>query len=83
MACELENIVVAGEWRRRGTGSRLLQKLISTVREGRLRQLQLEVRESNYVAQLLYHKLGFEENGHRKNYYANPTEDAVLYVLSL
>ena len=81
VSCELENIVVAGEWRRRGTGSRLLQKLISTLRERRLRQVQLEVRESNSIARALYRKFGFAERGRRKKYYTNPSEDAVLYAL--
>lgn len=83
VTCELENIVVADEWRRRGTGSRLLQKLISTVREDRLQRVQLEVRESNSVARSLYRNLGFVESGRRKKYYPNPTEDAVLYTLIL
>lgn len=38
----------------------------------------LEVRESNYAAQALYESNCFEEVGIRKNYYKNPTENAIL-----
>ena len=40
--------------------------------------LNLEVRESNCKAISLYDKLNFEKVGLRKNYYKNPTENAVL-----
>lgn len=38
----------------------------------------LEVRESNYAAQALYESNCFVEVGTRKNYYKNPTEDAIV-----
>lgn len=38
----------------------------------------LEVRQSNLAAQALYQKFGFKEVGRRKNYYTNPSEDALL-----
>jgi ribosomal-protein-alanine N-acetyltransferase len=43
----------------------------------------LEVRESNAAARRLYENLGFHENGRRKAYYAEPSEDAVLYSKTL
>ena len=42
----------------------------------------LEVRESNSAARSLYEKLGFQQTGRRKSYYANPIEDAILYSKS-
>jgi ribosomal-protein-alanine N-acetyltransferase len=39
----------------------------------------LEVRASNEPAKRLYESLGFIAQGVRKNYYAHPAEDAVLY----
>ena len=38
----------------------------------------LEVREGNGTARRLYERLGFKEDGLRKNYYTDPTENAVL-----
>ena len=40
--------------------------------------INLEVRESNNNAVSLYEKHGFENCGIRKNFYENPTEDAVI-----
>ena len=38
----------------------------------------LEVRASNNAAQALYQKNGFNAIGHRKNYYHDPVEDAII-----
>ncbi len=78
---ELENIVVAPEFRGRGLGSQLLRALVARVREVESRAVFLEVRESNAAARKLYQKAGFREAGRRRRYYADPAEDAVLYCL--
>jgi ribosomal-protein-alanine N-acetyltransferase len=80
---ELENIVVAGSVQRRGVGTRLLRELVSRARSERGSQIFLEVRESNRSARALYGKMGFEEKGLRKSYYADPPEDAILCRLTL
>ncbi|MGO9170141.1 MAG: ribosomal protein S18-alanine N-acetyltransferase, partial [Candidatus Sulfotelmatobacter sp.] len=80
---ELENIVVAEEFRQRGVGSRLLGKFIAHVRAENGSGIFLEVRESNRCARALYRRAGFDQTGLRKGYYANPAEDAILYRLSL
>jgi len=80
---ELENIVVAGTARRRGLGTLLLRELIAHARIENANGIFLEVRESNQSARALYRKLGFEEVGSRKGYYANPPDDAILCRLSL
>ena len=38
----------------------------------------LEVRVSNYAAQKLYSKFGFNKEGIRKNYYLDDREDALI-----
>jgi len=78
---ELENIVVAHRSRRQSLGTILLRKFITHARTERSTGIFLEVRESNQGARTLYGKLGFEEAGLRKNYYASPAEDAILYRL--
>jgi [ribosomal protein S18]-alanine N-acetyltransferase len=80
---ELENIVVAAVKRRKGLGTMLLHKLINDARTTCATEIFLEVRESNLAARRLYEKHGFEEAGLRKNYYASPSENAVLYRLNV
>jgi ribosomal-protein-alanine N-acetyltransferase len=80
---ELENIVVADAARRQGLGTLLLSGLVAHVRSEAGRGIFLEVRESNQKARKLYQKLGFEESGLRKNYYANPIENAILYRMRM
>ncbi|MPN23453.1 Mycothiol acetyltransferase [bioreactor metagenome] len=76
--CSVTNIAVMPEKRCQGIGTKLLDKAL---REARLRQdefMTLEVRESNTTAIKLYEKFGFERVGQRKDYYDDPTEDALL-----
>ena len=80
---ELESIVVAEAVRRRGVGTRLLAELVARAREENGSAIFLEVRKSNQNARALYRKVGFEETGLRKGYYADPLEDAILCSLSL
>jgi ribosomal-protein-alanine acetyltransferase len=79
---ELENIVVAESFRRRGVGIRLLGEFIEHVRAENGASIFLEVRESNQSARALYRKMGFEETGVRKGYYPDTAEDAILCRLS-
>ena len=46
-------------------------------------KLLLDVRESNESAKAFYKKKGFVLDGVRKNYYINPTENAILMSLEL
>jgi ribosomal-protein-alanine N-acetyltransferase len=80
--CELENLAVAAEWRRRGVASALLKSFLGEVRELRLETVRLEVRESNHEARALYEKYGFSTSGRRRSYYSHPEEDAILYMLA-
>jgi ribosomal-protein-alanine acetyltransferase len=79
---EIENIVVAAGVRGLGYGSRLLQALLAQARALGAESVLLEVRESNQAARRFYAKNSFLENGRRRGYYAFPSEDAILYVLS-
>jgi ribosomal-protein-alanine acetyltransferase len=81
--CELENLVVADQHRRRGLASQLLHALIKTARERNLERVLLELRESNQAARALYGKFGFVGNGRRRVYYSDPPEDAILLALAL
>jgi ribosomal-protein-alanine N-acetyltransferase len=76
---EIENIVVAIEFLRQGIADRLMQVLIDHAEKGGASRILLEVRESNRPARRLYEKHAFHEVGRRRNYYWNPSEDAILY----
>lgn len=75
---ELGNVAVATDWRRRGVGALLLDAVIVGAARRGAREIFLEVRPSNAVAQRLYLRYGFREVGRRRNYYAEPTEDALV-----
>ncbi|MGI5965312.1 MAG: ribosomal protein S18-alanine N-acetyltransferase [Anaerotruncus rubiinfantis] len=74
----IANIAVDEAFRRQGVAKTLMQALLTFAKEKRLGFLTLEVRAGNWPAIQLYEGLGFGEVGRRKNFYANPTEDAIL-----
>ncbi len=78
---EIENIVVAAEFQRRGIASELVGALIQRAKGEAASAVLLEVRESNLPARQLYEKHGFRESGRRRAYYRDPVEDAILYAL--
>ena len=80
---EVFRIAIAPDLRRRGIGYRLLSDVIRRSREDGLEFLFLEVRSQNEGARALYKILGFTEDGTRRAYYKNPTDDAVLMHLDL
>jgi ribosomal-protein-alanine N-acetyltransferase len=63
---------------RRKIGTRVLYELIQeSIRMGG-RSVSLEVRVSNWGAQVLYSRFGFRPVGIRKNYYQETGEDALV-----
>ncbi len=80
---ELVTIAVREECRGRYLGAALLEKGHSLASKKGAASIYLEVRESNMPAQGLYHSFGYEVCGKRKNFYSNPTEDAILMRLPL
>jgi ribosomal-protein-alanine N-acetyltransferase len=76
--CELEFVFVSPEARRQGIGRVLVQTVFGWARDLGAEEVRLEVRASNTDALRLYERYGFAIAGHRRGYYAHPTEDAVL-----
>lgn len=66
---DIQTIAVTQAARGRGIGRALVQALIGEARRRTVRELFLEVRADNPVAQSLYASLGFEQIGVRRNYY--------------
>jgi [ribosomal protein S18]-alanine N-acetyltransferase len=78
---EIENVVVAAAFLRRGIADELVRELIQCAENEAASAILLEVRESNLPARRLYEKHGFREVGRRRGYYRDPVEDAILYAL--
>ena len=75
---EIYNIAVKSQFRHRKIGSKLLDKMFKSAAEKKVRKIHLEVRKTNNEAVSFYRKNGFKITGERRNFYTNPTEDAIL-----
>ena len=75
---DMMNLAVNPEYRRRGVGQALVERLIDDLRIKDAYCLTLEVRVSNNSAIALYEKMGFVVVGRRPNYYHHPKEDALI-----
>ena len=76
--CHILDLAVAPGFRRQGWGEKIIREVIEKGRQKEVKKILLEVRESNQPARALYRKLGFLEISIRKNYYANPPENALI-----
>ena len=72
------NLAVHPDYRRRGLGEMLMHCLMARAYGAGARHMTLEVRQSNRAAQKLYEKLGFKGVGHRRGYYSDNQEDALI-----
>lgn len=79
--CEISNIAVLEEYRRRGVGKKLLTELLAELRTRAVKSVFLLVRDGNTPAIMLYTCLGFSQVGKRKNYYKG--KDALIMRLNL
>ena len=74
----INNVAVRDHYRRRGMGGALLDAVLKKGARLGAGTALLEVRATNYPAQALYEKYGFRVTGRRRNYYAEPLEDALV-----
>ena len=79
----INNVAVRSEYRRRGIGAALLNRVLQEARKRQAKAAFLEVRSANYAAQSLYEKCGFSAIARRANYYSEPREDAVVMTVVL
>ena len=75
---EIARIATSPQHRRQGVAVRLLEKMRAFSYEQNITRWLLDVRISNETAIHFYKAAGFVEDGVRKNFYANPPEDAIL-----
>jgi len=72
---DIVRVAVLPEYRKAGIARALLNE---SFKINETQSVFLDVRESNTPAINLYKSLGFEDTGIRKDYYSNPTENAIL-----
>ena len=75
----LMNVAVAPERRRQGIATGLLDQLLAEA--GPDERYTLEVRASNGPAIRMYERFGFRPAGHRRRYYQDNGEDALIMWL--
>ena len=80
---QITNIAVHPNVRGMGVGKAILEKLIFESASRGIREISLEVRQSNLPAKALYQSHGFEIAGVRKGFYRHPTEDGLVMILTL
>ena len=76
--CYIDNLAVFGHQRKKGGGTAIVKALVQEAQRRGAEYISLEVRPSNRPAVGLYTKLGFMEEGRRRNFYSDPTEDALI-----
>lgn len=79
----IPSVAVRPEYRRRGLGRRLVERLLRHAVERGVAEVWLEVRSRNEPAIALYEQRGFVTAGRRRNYYDEPLDDGLLMVLRL
>ena len=75
---ELLQIAVEKSARRRGVADLLMYAMLDEAGKNAINSVFLEVRKSNSAAISLYKKHGYALVRHRKDYYTNPVEDAMV-----
>jgi ribosomal-protein-alanine N-acetyltransferase len=75
----LMNVAVHPDRRRRGVATELIERLFEKAGEGA--RFTLEVRVSNGPAIAMYRRFGFRSAGHRRRYYHDNGEDALIMWL--
>ena len=75
---DISNVCVHKYYRRMHIAEAMLSYIFDRAKSNNVKEITLEVRESNVAAISLYEKMGFKEIGIRKNYYQKPLENGLL-----
>ena len=76
---EILNIAVRNSFQNRGIGQLIFDKIVCELKSKNISEIWLEVRKSNFRAISFYQKNDFEIQFERKNYYADPIENACIF----
>ena len=77
------NVAVKPEERRKGYGRYLVSRMNKEGSDHQIKIAWLEVRSSNFIARILYQKMGFKEVGRRPQFYKDRNEDAIVMSISI
>lgn len=80
---DILNVAVRRDRQKEGIGQFLVDSILRMADMQGIRLVHLEVREGNRTARRLYERLGFKEDGLRRNYYEDPVENAVLMTKAM
>ena len=80
---DLCNIAVKEDYRKQHIAEMIFEYAVKKCRAKSVERILLEVRESNIPAICFYDKMDFEKIGMRKNYYSNPSENALILQKSI
>jgi ribosomal-protein-alanine N-acetyltransferase len=80
---EIYNIGIQPANQRNGFGQMLMDAFVGSCRDKLVRNVWLEVRESNFPAVSMYKKNGFQSVSIRKDFYTEPRENGILMRLNL
>jgi len=80
---DILNLAVRPDRRGRGLGRLLLSSLLHEAASTGVKTVFLEVRAGNEEALKLYRSAGFQETQRRRDFYADPVEDAILMRLQM
>jgi ribosomal-protein-alanine N-acetyltransferase len=80
---EIANFAISPEYRSKGIGRVMMERVILEAEARNCRNLILSVRESNLPAINLYASFGFAEIHRRRGYYRFPAEDAIIMMKNL
>lgn len=80
---DILNVAVRSDRQKEGIGQFLVDSMLRMAEMQGIRLVHLEVRQGNGTARRLYQKLGFKEDGLRRDYYENPVENAVLMTKTM
>jgi len=77
------NVAVRPDYRRRGVGNQLIDKVMGKLRPKQRTKINLEVRETNLAAQLFFRRFGFQAVTVLKDFYEDTVEDAYMMMYQL
>ena len=80
---DILNVAVRSDRQKEGIGQFLVDSMLRMAEMQGIKLVHLEVRQGNETARRLYQRLGFKEDGLRRNYYENPVENAVLMTKTM
>lgn len=75
------NFAVHPDYRRKGVGRAMVNKLVSKLSPDRRTRIMLEVRETNLQAQFFFKEMGFKAISLLRDFYEDSPEDAYLMQL--